>query len=378
MRWLLLSLPGGRHLDEIAEGVIEYARAGPDWSIHYVEQAPEAAPWVAEFDWAGAITSRPDHPLIRRLRRRKRPVVVVEHDPTAGLPLVRGDDEAVGQLAFEHLRGLGLKRFAYWGTDAAYAVRRRGEGFLGRALAEGFEVYAVRGSRYAGHSAVVGDHEDMPGWLAALPKPVGLFAHFIVEARRAAVHCAEQGIRVPEEVAILGVDNDPLACRANNPALSAVDQGCRRVGHLAARTIDRLWQGRRAPAEPILVPPAGVVQRRSTDSFAVEDPFAAAAMRFIRDRLHRRIGVPDVVAVAGLSRRALEQRFKKATGRTVHQEIVRARVEHARRLLSQTHLPLGTVARRCGFRCHPEFSRVFKRQTGLPPQTYRRRRQGLE
>jgi LacI family transcriptional regulator len=177
---------------------------------------------------------------------------------------------------------------------------------------------------------------------------------------------------VPEQVAVIGVDNEELLCRLCDPPLSTVVPNARRVGYEAAQLLDRMMSGARAPRHEVLVPPVGTVARQSTDTLAIDDPEVAAALRYIRERAPDGIRVEDVLRHVPISRSLLERRFRRAVGRSPHAEIRHVQVRRAAQLLGETDLPLKRIAELAGF-AHMEYlSYVFKRATGQTPRDYRR------
>ena len=367
-----------RYARDIARGVVAFALGAPGWELNY-HAGSDALPGVLrrypEAD--GVIAQALKPPQIEAVRHAGRPVVLVEQEPVPGLPLVQADNRAVGRLAYDHLASRGFQHFAYWGPSQSSYTHDREAGFFGEARRAGHACYARPHSpfhdahHYPGTPAPPGSSEA--GFIAWLPKPVALFAHNTIAARDLAAACRELGLYVPEEVAILGVDNDDLLCEAGTPMLSAIDQGTRRIGHEAAALLDRLMNGEPPPVAPIRVDAATLIERQSTSAFAIQDPDVVEAARFIREHVADGIGVQDVLAHVPLARRTLEVRFKRLLGRTLHEEILRTRVERAEQLLLNSHLAMPEITERCGFTYPSKFSAVFKRTTGMSPTTYRRR-----
>ena len=186
--------------------------------------------------------------------------------------------------------------------------------------------------------------------------------------------CREENIAVPEQVAVIGVDNDRLLCELAMPPLSSVIPDCYRSGYEAASLLDRLMSGDSLPAEAHLIKPMGIETRQSTDVSAIMDPEVAEAVRYIREHASTGINVGDVLKHVPVSRAALENRFQKLLGRTPHEEIVRFRIARVKQLLTQTDLSLAEIASRTGYR-HVEYLTVaFKKQVGFTPSTYRKER----
>jgi len=211
-------------------------------------------------------------------------------------------------------------------------------------------------------------------WLKALPKPVAIMACNDIRGRQVLEASLAQGLNVPDDAAVVGVDDDPLVCNLSNPPLSSVALNLEQAGFRAAEHLDCLMAGRTTQSRQILVEPLWVVRRRSTDVMATEDRHVAAALRFIRDHARQPIGVQDVAEHAGTSRRSLEIRFRRVTGRSVRGEIERSRLTHAKQLLLDTNLPVEKIAQLVGFGSLPYFSNVFRDRAGLTPAEFRRRR----
>jgi LacI family transcriptional regulator len=185
--------------------------------------------------------------------------------------------------------------------------------------------------------------------------------------------CRSAGLRVPEDVAVLGVDNDELMQSLANPPLSTINTARERIGFEAAAMLERLMQGKAIDGDLVLVPPKDVITRRSTDALAINDPDVVAAARFIQHHAGRQIGVLDVARRATISRRQLERRFRDALGRTIHDEILRCRVDRARSLLIESDLTLPQVAMASGFAAASYFTTVFRRELGTTPGEFRAR-----
>ena len=184
--------------------------------------------------------------------------------------------------------------------------------------------------------------------------------------------CRAAGLRVPEEMAVVGVDNDELLCELADPPLSSVALNAEAGGYRAAALLDRMMRGRSRKPTRLTVEPLHVVTRRSTDIVALDDAVVASALHFIHDHAGRPIGIDDVVERVLISRRALEIRFKKVTGRTLLAELRRVRLERARRLLQETDLSLSRVAGAAGYSSESYLTQVFRQELGQTPARYRR------
>jgi LacI family transcriptional regulator len=180
---------------------------------------------------------------------------------------------------------------------------------------------------------------------------------------------------VPEQVAVIGVDDDEHLCDLSIPPMTSVDVNAEQIGYAAAELLDRMMAGRKAPARKTLLAPRSVVTRRSTDVLASEDPAVNLAAAFIRERGGRGLQVPDVTAHVRMSRASLEPRMKRVLGRTIHQEIQRVQLDRVKELLVASPLPIKQIAREGGFSCVQYLTRVFRSATGETPARYRASRQ---
>jgi LacI family transcriptional regulator len=213
-------------------------------------------------------------------------------------------------------------------------------------------------------------------WIKNLPKPVGIMACFDILGRQVLEACRQIEAAVPDDVAVVGVDNDELLCELADPPLSSVAPDAHRTGYVAAELLDQLMSGKSVPPHGHFIEPLAVVVRASSDVLAIEDPDVSHAMRFIRERACDGINVQDVLQSVPLSRRVLEGRFRKLVGRTPHEEIDRVRLDRVKELLRESELPLTEIAVRTGYEHVEYLSVVFKKRTGQPPSEYRKLHRG--
>ena len=295
-----------------------------------------------------------------------------------GRPRVYYDNARIARLSAEHFLARGFKHIAflnygnYWHEVERIPTYQK---VIERAGADYHEIEYYR--HFPPHSArTVQNHLSAQRWLIQkmrdLPKPLAITVASDNVSMRLFGACDAAGVSVPEEVAILGCDNDPLICEAAPVALSSVDNDWDRIGYEAAQLLDRLMAGKRVPREPVLIPPKGVVPRLSTNILAVPDLKIARAVRFIRERHMEPIGTPEVALAAGLNRRKLERDFRRFLGRSVGDELTRLRIEHGKQLLLETDLKAHEVAAQCGFSSIVHFSNAFRRLTGSRPSHFRR------
>jgi LacI family transcriptional regulator len=304
------------------------------------------------------------------VRRARIPAVNVWVDsPDTKLPRVIPDQKATAALAARHLQDRGFRRLGYLGQtrDRNSAVHLAG---LRSVLPVETVLLAPR--ERVGPGPWRSFRKALQAWVRSWKPPVGIFVTNDLLCRYLADACLAEGWRIPDDAGLVGSGNTVLVCEGLSPTLSSVEHGFERVGLRAAQLLERLLRGGRAPSEPTLVAPVGLVPRRSTEVFAVEDRAVAAALRFIADRAAGEIRVGDVASAVPMSRRSLERRFRAALGRTVHDEITRARLERVKRKLVETDLPIKAIARDSGFAGLEHLSRVFRRKEGRSPGSWRR------
>jgi LacI family transcriptional regulator len=304
--------------------------------------------------------------------------ISVNDDSSAhGVASVCVDESGVAQLAAKHLMSKGLRELTTFRfNDGTFAVSRErafGEAVRahGARLVPGWWLDGVEPPRF--HE----NPEAITTWLAQLPRPCGVFACTDSWASVVARYAQLAGVRIPEDLALIGVDNDTLECELASPPLSSVCVPWRTVGEKAAWLVGRALAGAPVAHERIVVPPVDVIARRSTDVAVVGDPTVERAMSHITEHIGRRLTLNGIARAAACSRQRLEQRFQATIGRTVMQEVRRARVARARQLLSTTELSLPLIAGQCGFSSAALLSVAFRRETGIPPGAYRRRFRGV-
>lgn len=302
------------------------------------------------------------------------PIVSVAWDFTAqGVPSVLPDEERIGQLGLEHLLATGLRQVSTFRLDGSQFGVARERAFLAGARKAGAQVAVGWGSDDAPPDWRGDNPEGITSWLLGLPKPCGLFTCADHWARIVARYIRLAGLRVPDDIALVGVDNDVVECELLSPPLSSVMVPWQELGDRAASLVERALDGQRLERQRWLTAPIAVAARRSSEIFAIEDAVVAKAVRWIRENAHQHINVPMVANAVGGGRKRLERRFRRVLNRTVQEEIRRARIELAMRLLRTTKAGLVEIAGQCGFSNAALLSIAFKREVGMPPGVYRRR-----
>ena len=303
---------------------------------------------------------------------------------------VTNDDFLTGYKAAIHLIDCGFSHFAFLGVSGTLWSGQRKAGFEKCLAQRGLTVALANGGDalpsferplawWEGRpDADKTDLRDLEAFLVSLTTPSALFACNDTTGLRATELAGRLGLAVPESLAILGVDNEDILCELASPSLSSIMLDCEAMGFRAAATLDAILEGGSAggglpEGSRIEVPPKEVVERESTRTFACEDPLVARAVTYIRAHAHEGIDVSDVLAVAPASRRSLETRFRTAMGRSLHEEIVRAKLARARHLLRDTDATIDRVAEESGFGAVGRFHAAFREAEGIAPGEWRRR-----
>jgi LacI family transcriptional regulator len=364
----------------LLSGIMSYVRQHKPWSIYLPELGRGDTPpqWLARWKGDGIIARIETAEIARAVARTRLPVVDVSaarHIKT--IPWVETDDQAIAQVACDHLLGRGFRTLAYCGDPRFNWSQWRAEHFARFAAKAGVHLVVHASGLPHDRPAPLGvEHRHLVAFVRQLPKPVGVFACYDFKAQQLLDACREIGVAVPEEVAVLGVDNDPLLCSLTTPPLSSVIPNTLRAGYEAAALLERMMSGDRVAPAAHLIPPIGVETRQSTDVLAIADRDIAGAVRFIREHACDGATIADLLRAVPLSRRVLESRYKKATGRTPHEDLVRFRIDRVKQLLAETDHPLERIATLAGFD-HPEYMSVaFKRESGQTPGQFRTQAKG--
>lgn len=364
---------------QILRGISRYLRTHAAWSVfldeHELRMPPPA--WLSQWHGDGVICRSTTPEWAEIFQRRRLPVVDLnDMYLDLGLPRVGSDMVAIGRLGAEHLRERGFRHLAFCGFSGETWSQQRREGFLEAAqgLVRKSDIYE---SPWAGLREHPWQEERnrIAQWLRALPRPAGIMACNDVRGQHVLDACRHVGAPVPDEIAVVGVDNAQTFCELCNPPLSSVVPDAERIGFEAAALLDRLMSGRRSFRPNLRVAPLGVVTRQSSDVFAVDDALIARAVRFIREHACQGIQVADVMDAVRCSRSVLERRFRKHLGRSPQREIREVQLRRARQLLTDTDWTLPRIAEATGIE-HPEYlSVLFKREIGQTPGQFRQAHQ---
>lgn len=369
-RVALLIETSNRYGRQLLRGIRQWEHENGPWALRLVEQGRGATVpgWLKNWDGDGIIARAEHRGIAQALKATGLPVVDVSAAVERSMfPQVVTDSREVTQVALDHFRDRGLKHIAYCGAAGFRWAAQRGKFFQEQVAELGLELHefdAVDRSPEA-------ELRQLARWLKSLPKPVGVLACYDIRGQQVLEACYSAGIRVPNEVAVLGVHNDVLLCELCDPPLSSVIPDAVRAGALAASLLAKMMLGKRVAVKAHHIAPMGVATRQSTDLVAVDDSRIADAVKFIRRDACKGINVTDVLREVPMARTALERRFKELLGCTPRQLIERERMDRVRSMLAETEATVAEVADRTGFN-HPEYMTVaFKRATGLTPREWR-------
>jgi len=357
----------------LLQGIVSYMHEHRPWSIYLAEHSrgQRSPSWLNRWQGDGVIARVENASIAATVCRLRAPTV----DMSAArlipsIPWVETDDVAIARLAAQHLMERGFRHFAFVGDNNFNWSRWREAAFV-RLVQEAGCDCSVRHYSTIPSEARDSSIERIGAWLSKLPLPVGIMAAYDPLGKHVLDACRQRGIEVPDEAAVIGVDNDEVFCTLAEPSMSSIILDTHRTGYAAAALLDRMMSGGDVYGEGHLFPPLGIAARRSTDVLAIEDRALAQAVRFIREHACDGITVKDLVGAVPLSRRVLESRFVKAVGRTPHAEILRVQLDRVKTLLRESGLTLEQIAERTGF-THVEYlSSVFRNKEGMPPSRYR-------
>ncbi len=369
----------------LLRGILRYSRLHGPWSMyvaprHLDQVLPEAESW----NGTGIIARIRSPQMEKQIRSTGLPFVASQlgesGPPKSGKRFgeIETHSSAIAQMGVRHLLERGLRSFAFCGFMKCHWSAVREVEYVRILQEKGFPC----STRHIHMSSWIQQphwldtwrHEQpgMVNWLRSLPKPVGLMACNDVCGRQVLQAGVTAELRVPDDIAVVGVDNDDLICELSDPPLSSVALDVERAGYESAQLLDGLMSGRIKQGYVVHVEPTHVATRRSSDVIAQGDRLIVSALRFIRDQFAQGITVSDVAEEVGTSRRTLERHFSMATGRSILSEIARCRIERAKELLLETEVSCYRVASGVGFNSLKTFNRTFYRREAITPQGFRK------
>jgi LacI family transcriptional regulator len=360
---------------EIVLGAAKYCMAHGLSILKMGGPSPGAIRDPRQDNVVGVISFACEAQMIKKLRRWNVPVVTTSSRlPTAGVASVQADNESIGRMGAEHLISRGFRRLAFCGIRGHGYSKFRCDGFVSAAAEAGVECSST-------DNPSIEALEESPAipmakWLRSLNHPVGVMACNDIRSRHIVEGCLEAKLRIPEDVAIVGVDNDEVICQAMDPMLSSVDPNAYGIGYEAAAMLMRIVENKETNMRK-LIAPLGVVQRQSTFTVSAVDPMVALALSLVHERSEFPLSVQDIADQIGQGRRTLERRFRARVGYSVAAAIRRAHVERARQLLIDTDLTLEEIAEAAGLKDVRQLRVSFQRVLGVSPLSVRQSFQKL-
>lgn len=378
---VLLMLEVVRSLDRgLIEGICEYSRQNGPWEF-YLEPSTVIRPQekkellYREKKWgASGIIVRKPYQDISSILKLNLPTItdnpLKENLPHVGH--VSANYDAVGKMAAEYFLKNGFKNFAYCGFNVPLFSQWAQKCFVQHLAELGFNAYIYDPPKFKGIYLWDKELTFMAEWLKSLPKPIAIMCCDDFRGSHVIESCRIANIKVPNEAAVLGVNNDILPCNLTFPHLSSIAFNYSNAGYAAAELLDRLMKGENVQNKEIVVQPTHVEERESTNILAVDDSLVAEALRFIHENANKKmVQVADVVNSVSVSRRRLEQRFRKALGRTIYDEIISTSIDGISRMLTYTNKPIKDILFSFGFPDSRAVARFFRKRTGMTPRAYR-------
>jgi LacI family transcriptional regulator len=358
--------------ERVLRGIFSYAR----------EQSWHMSPYMANGRFTpqgwpgdGAITCCAPgfEDLIKSL---KMPIVDISYiDMPKPIPRVLVDNDAICKIAAEHFIHRGYQFFAYYSWEDVPVNTLRRDAYFAHLEALGIpkeNIYEIKQSSPALLTKWNSHQKDILSQLAKIPRPLAVFTGQDNLGASLIEMCTRASIHVPEEIAVLGVDNTELLCESSPVPLSSIRTRLEKLGYQAAQQLDRLMKKEvNSKAPPILIQPHGIIKRQSTDVLAVDHPAVFAALRYIKANYHEPITIESIIEYTGLSKRGLEKAFEKHLGRTPANELRRVRLDEAKRLLTETDEKIDFIALSCGYSNSSNLSCAFRRDTQMSPRAYR-------
>ena len=362
-------------------GIADYSHSHGDWNFLIQERdlrsgIPE---WLESWDGDGILCRLSNPELAELLASAPCPVVdlygQIRHPD---IPFLDTDASTVADMAARFFVNSAFSNFAFCGFPGLWFSDNREAAFKKAIGCFGAKIHVYR-PPVAWNVTDVARRESLhpsgspqlAEWIRSLPKRTAILACNDIRAQQLVRMAIKVNRRIPEDLAVMGVDDDRLICELCTPRLTSIRPDTHTLGYTAAHWLHQLMQGKQLPYNQLLVPPVQITERASTDTIASDDPILVKSLRFIRDHAHERIDANRVIEHVGLARSSVETRFRTAIGRTIKAEITRVRINRADVLLRETSMNLDEIAQACGFATASHFLRIFKRERGITPGSFR-------
>ena len=375
---LLLTDLSSDYNRKLLKGIVQYSKECGSWNFYrlpfYFKELygdEGIVRWAKEWK-ADAIIAQFDEIDINSLSELKIPIIIQNYkERNKQISNITGDYFSAGVLAAEFFYRKGYKHFAYYDLKKTVWMRERGEGFISTLENMGCQVLFFKNDLETNSELdIINGH--LKNWLENLPKPIALFACDDLHALQITEACKMAGIEVPNDIAVLGVDNDDLICNISDPKLSSIDLDVVNGGYLTGKLLHLFLENIATPPIDIVIKPIRIITRESTEKFVISNKYIESVLKFIEMGYMEDISVKTILDIVPLSRRVLEKLFKKETGTTIYQYIQSVRVENFSRLLITTNIPLIDAARNVGFSEYKNVSRIFHKEKEMSPNQYRK------
>ena len=378
---ILLSDLSEEYNKNILRGITRYSKDHGPWTFckmptYYRETIgiDGILKWAKEWEADGIIGQFYNDEEVEKFTKANIPVIAQDFkERFTDIPNITGDYKETGRLGANYFLKKGFKNFAFYGFGNIVWSRERAEGFQERVQEAGFNVHYYENKEATSAELWYYKPSALSEWLKSLPKPIALMTcddnqgHHIAEAAKHA------GIRIPDEVSVLGVDNDDTVCELSDPPLSSIELDAEKGGYEAARLMEQMIEEKTCCGSDIIVKPTQVITRRSTDIFACNDKYIVSALKYIHGNLDKNLKVDQVLKEVPLSRRSLEKRFMLTTGYPVYEYIYNQRIEMFTQKLLETDMTIFEIALDLGLSDSKNIARQFKQVKGLTPMEYRKR-----
>ena len=374
MKRIILLLETSRAFGrQLIIGIARYSRLNGPWSfykepIDLKSSVPHLTTWKPD-----GIIMR-DSLITKELLKLRIPTILAIHNSSypKNLPVIKTDSSSIAKLASEHLIEKGLKNFAFCGFNN-YDWSKERRYYFNRFISEaGYKTHNYILPKRIKKNDWENEQQHVSNWIKTLPKPVGIFACNDDRGQHILEVCKLIDLKVPEDVAVVGVDNDPMICEIGDPPLTSIALNVESAGYEAAKLLDGLIEKKKISKRQILVSPSHIVQRQSSNILAVDNAEVALAIRYIRNNAKNKILVKDVVKTTGISRRALERRFRKTIHRSIYDEIRLVRIEWISKLLIESDLSISQITSLFNFTDVEHISRYFKKEKGIGLREFRK------
>jgi LacI family transcriptional regulator len=364
----------------LLRGISRFNQERRAWSTYFQPQGlgDPTPPWLATWAGDGILARIENRQLARDVIAAGIPTINLRHSlRDLHIPFIGADNPKVAEIGAEHLLSRGYQHFGFCGfaREDLKGFRTRGECFRKIVLDAGFTCGLYARAQAIQHTkSWEQDQRQLAKWLLSLPKPAGILAanddlgFLVLDA------CQRAALRVPEDIGVIGVDNDEFLCELSVPKLSSIRINSEATGYRAAQLLDEWISTGVLPNTEAGTPPNGLVVRQSSDILATNDEVVLGAATFIRENACKTITVEDVVRNVGISRTSLEYRFKKVVRHSIHEEIHKIRIQRAKDLLTKTDLPIKWIAEETGFKSPQYLTRIIRGATGKTPAGFRRER----